>query len=176
LRIVQDRRPDSQERIQALKEAALQPTVYSDLWRVFGLDASDHNLAYHLETQGFSPSTAREVVEGYKATVSFAQLQRGDTVGAGEEEIGLGEEPQPELENPLGGQRGRLHRTPGMKTYAIPVDSDHDAVVEFPIPMTPARWENFTSFLTAMEKVIVRDQAPELSQPWLPDSPPELDP
>ena len=42
-----------------------------------------------------------------------------------------------------------------MKTYAIPVDADHDAMIELPTPMTPARWKNFQKFLTAMEAIIV---------------------
>lgn len=162
LQIVQDRRPESPEREAAIKRAALSPAVYADLWQRFRLEASDHNMAYHLETQGFTPAVAEEVVKGYRESILLAKLRPADTLGESASEDATFEDETPPPDDEGSRHQYRPPRKTGMKTYAIPVDSDHDAVIELPDPMTPQRWEHFMVFLGAMEKVIVRDEEPQL--------------
>jgi hypothetical protein len=159
LRIVQDKRPGSPERQDAIRQAALHPTVYADLWREFGAAASDDNLEYSLLTKHFSDSAAKDIVRGYRAAIALANLHEGDTVtlngDSDSEDQGDGSDEERRDSSLRDGLR--KPKRAGMKTYAIPVDPDNDALIELPVPMTTERWENFKAFLAAMERVILDD-------------------
>lgn len=73
-RIVLDRE-DSSERVLAIKEAALAPTIYSDLWGNYGHDAPDAEIrTYLIFDKKFNPSAADGIVKDYKASVAYAGI------------------------------------------------------------------------------------------------------
>jgi hypothetical protein len=97
LSIVMDKRPDSVERNAAIKDAALNPNIFGELWRTYGnaagLDDSALQFALTLERtqQGkapFSPEAAREVIRVYRESMTYAGLTEADqTESAGRERI-----------------------------------------------------------------------------------------
>jgi hypothetical protein len=64
----------SSEYQQAIKDAALTPPIFRDLYEAMG-NASDENLTHFLVNERkFSPDGARRLVRAYRATVEFAKL------------------------------------------------------------------------------------------------------
>lgn len=67
---------DDQIRINALREAALKPVLFAELFETYGSNLpSDSNLRHFLVTRKFNPVTADEVIRLYRETISLlAQL------------------------------------------------------------------------------------------------------
>lgn len=89
LSIVMDKRPDSAERNAAIKDAALNPNIFREIWQTYGnasgLDDSALQFALTLERaqQGkapFSPEAAREVIRVYRESMTYAGLTEADLV------------------------------------------------------------------------------------------------
>ena len=161
--------PDESVRAASIRRAALNPAIHRELWETFKTDIpSDSNLHWQLTRERSLPFTetgATEFIPEYRQTLAFAQLIDGASVTpqAGKQEQ-EGEDDGGDaipVVPPPDQQRDRLRapRKPGVKTYAIPVDAEHDAMIELPTPMTPDRWRNFKTFLTAMEGIIVDPDA-----------------
>lgn len=163
--------PNSPNQAGAVERAALMPAIHREWWEKYGLEVPPWEaLEWQLATKGpWTPNGLRDFLREYRETMTFAKpdssakVTREDPDPKGddgerqdreEDDEGLGGGGTPDQPPPLR-QRVRRLGGAGVKTYAIPVDSDHDAVIELPTPMTPARWENFKAFLTAMERVIV---------------------
>ena len=82
-RLAQDSDPRSEKRRAALKEAALSPMIYAELWNKFGTgkDVSDAVLKTYLTIDRaergeapYSKGAAEEVVTFYRSTLTFAGL------------------------------------------------------------------------------------------------------
>lgn len=87
--IILDVRPNSREREKAIREAALFPKTFRELWERFGTaDVDTHTLVYELtlgrKNSGkapFSEAAADEVAKTYRETVSFANLEISEQDG-----------------------------------------------------------------------------------------------
>jgi len=174
LRIVQDRRPGSTDRQKAIREAALRPGVYSELWRSFGAGASDANLAYALVRQGFSEAAAQDVVRDYRATIAFAGLTDDASVELDEPELEENSGDEGERLEPGGGDynegnnggAGGSGGTPGSQhrtgremsdtvVYAVPVALGADVKIEGRFPLSEPEWNQFIAVLQAMKPALV---------------------
>lgn len=82
LRILLDKVPGSQARVAAIKEAALNPPIYRDLWDQFEHSlVPDHAMETFLTLEkGFSEESAKKVISGYRDTFSYANLGDSDTL------------------------------------------------------------------------------------------------
>lgn len=153
---------------EAIKKAALAPSIIREWWDKYGLEVPPtDSLNYELVVKGpWTENGLADFLRVYRETISFAELSKSDKIDRVDAEVpGTDYEgdddggdtddapPPPRL-----GGRFRKPQATGMKTYAIPVDADHDAVIELPVPMTQERWNNFKSLLEAMERVIVDDR------------------
>lgn len=87
LKIVMDKRPDSQDRTAAMKEAALAPKVFAELFEQYGTaqDIDDalliHTLTMERVQQGkapYSEDSAKDVVRVYRDTLAYAGLTDSD--------------------------------------------------------------------------------------------------
>ena len=88
LKIVMDKRPDSAERATAIKEAALNPKIFSELFGSFGTaDGIDDALLVHALVSErvqrgkapYSEDSAGDVLRVYRDTLGFAGLTVSDT-------------------------------------------------------------------------------------------------
>jgi len=89
LKILLDQREESGERAQAIKTAALKPTIHSDIWSKWGLDLpSDATVrTYLILTRKFNEDSADDVIKVYKDTIGLANLAETDTVSSDQEDI-----------------------------------------------------------------------------------------
>lgn len=78
--VLLDERPDSEERADAIRRAALSPTIHADLWEKWGRDLpSDASMrTYLVKDLEFTDSGATGLIREYKETIGFAKLTVDD--------------------------------------------------------------------------------------------------
>jgi hypothetical protein len=150
--------PDDRVREEAIKQAALSPAIYRELWEKYG-DAppSDVNLRWILTRErGFSETGAAEFIPRYKETVAFAKLDFSDalpTQVAGSEDQGgrAFDEDDPE---PPAGRRSNV-RDPGVTSYNIPIFDGRVVIVEGQFPLSEEDWNQFMTVLSVYKPALV---------------------
>jgi len=84
--IVLDTRPDSTERAELIRQAALAPKIHAQLWKKWGTDLpSDASLRHALLLEWETPFNDNAVdffIREYKDTIAFAKLSESDTVSS----------------------------------------------------------------------------------------------
>lgn len=101
LRILLDNRPDSQERAQLIKQAALTPKIHKQLWDKGWTALSDANLRHRLLFEWETPFNENAIdgfIAEYKSTIAFAKLVESDKITSDD-----GVKPKLEEENTSGG-------------------------------------------------------------------------
>jgi hypothetical protein len=69
--------PESPEHISALRQAALRPTIYDDLWNRFGPDLpiNSEMAAYLVDERKFNPKAVATLLTNFRATAECADLK-----------------------------------------------------------------------------------------------------
>jgi hypothetical protein len=82
LKIVADKRPESTERDEAIREAALKPKIHAELWRKYnGRLPSDAELQYRLENDWhFNVNVIGSFIKELRDTISYAKLSDSDKI------------------------------------------------------------------------------------------------
>jgi hypothetical protein len=147
---------DHAARLKAIREAALAPVVYRELWEKWnGRLPSDQNIGYYLERErSFNPNVIRSFIKDFRATVEFAGLNSGAT---GESS---GEHEQDETgEDGAGGNQGRRQRRramqAGMKEATLPLDVG-EVVVQWPEQISPDEVEDIEGWIEVVIRKIKR--------------------
>ena len=85
-RILLDQRPYSQERAEAIKQAAFRPRLHTALWGKYQADLpSDEDLRHELIFEWrFNENTVSDFIKEYKETMRFAKLTASDTISGDE--------------------------------------------------------------------------------------------
>lgn len=87
LRILLDTRPDSSERAELIKQAALSPKIHRQLWDKWESLPSDaslrHILLFDWETP-FNENTVDYFIKEFRETIAFAKLSKADKAGGKE--------------------------------------------------------------------------------------------
>lgn len=160
LDIIEDERPDSSDKLQAIQEAALKPGIHRELWEEYkGLLPSDDNLRFTLlrHTPPFTPTGATEFVQEFQATIAFAKLAESARMSpkdTEEQPINKGGGPKRD------GASGRV--TPfvppsdsAMQTMPVPVAPGKWASLNAPFPLTEAEWQQMLTALGALKPGLV---------------------
>ena len=84
LTILLDKDPNSEERRDALRTAALGPRIHAELWERYGTELpSDQSLKRYLVLErGFNEAAVDELLDEYKQTMTFAGLNVGTGAAA----------------------------------------------------------------------------------------------
>lgn len=110
IRIIRDPNPESEKRIAAIKQAAVTPKIFRELWESYGsaqslsdvvfkshltVDRAEHGLA------AYSDAAADDVIRVYRETIAFAKLSDSDIIsgGSGEKAAQEGSAMLPENED-----------------------------------------------------------------------------
>lgn len=82
LRIVLDKVPNSVERMKALREAALAPTIFADLAKQFpfGIGTDSGIETYLTLNKGYSESAAKHIISVFRDTLRFSGLDKPDNL------------------------------------------------------------------------------------------------
>ena len=101
LRILLDDTPNSQERQTAIRDAALRPKLFAEMYAKWGAELpSEASMATYLRLdRGFNDNSVRQVIKNYRDTIRFAASSGSATLADEEpEEVPDTEEsPQPAM-------------------------------------------------------------------------------
>lgn len=170
--IILDQREESSERIERIREAALNVPVIREILEKYKGDLpSDATLKYHLSVErGFSPGGAREFIDVLRKTLAFAQLPlRSDTVldDEGDSETAddeLAPEGVVERSEPI---RSSQRVSPSPIRSALVVRAGAPAPIQFPVaggatvtlqstaPLSEVAWDQMMTVLKALKSAIV---------------------
>lgn len=167
--IVLDERENSEERKKAIRNAALNPKIFRDLWEKWGPDLpSDENMNFHLvRNLGFNRKHVQKFINSFRSTIEYANLfNRQEEV----EETELEEAPKENAETismeseksdrnidsfPSGGNDDFLD-------IPIPLIKGSKAILRLPIPLSEKDYNlvrnTINSYLKSMKPAIVRNE------------------
>jgi len=168
--IIVDERPESPDREQSIREAALKPTIHAELWQKGnGSLPSDATMAYELKRdRGFTESGAREFIQQFKATVAFARLAESGSMS----DPGGG--PPPPLDEDMTMRQENGVADPGqpddreMRVVPLPIGNGSWPILKLPYPMSEGDWEKMLAYLELMKSTFVKESAEDPSEPTLP--------
>ena len=162
LRIVLDKRTDSTERLKALREAALNPRVFAELWRKAGDDGSlpsNTELEHYLtleRKQPFYPDAVKNVIKIFESTITLAKLEKDDIIegnGKGEDsedDEGGQQTPMPRVQQPAS------HSNVIVRDLTFPLIGGEAAVLRVPLPLSEENFSLLTTLLQTMKAAIVK--------------------
>jgi hypothetical protein len=161
LRVVFDRVPDSPERAQAIREAALMPSVYQKLWGRFG-----HELPpdYALETFlmrdcGFNDVGAKKTIGGYRDTFEFARLSEPSNMPSEERTEAPSEAPSPrndERAKPEHRDRPKTREAKAGMNEDVFTLKEGDAVFQWPQTLSPESYQDLEDWTRLLLRKIKR--------------------
>ena len=166
--------PDADERLTALKQAALRPSIHRELWDKYGAHPpSEANLRWELtQERAFTERGASEFIPQYLSTISFAKLTEDDSVQelTDEGDNATGDATGDSIEDVSyrqPGQRQRPQRQQKMSddstTYAVPVAVGSNVMIEGRFPLSEREWTQFMAVLNAMKPALVSESVAEQS-------------
>jgi hypothetical protein len=153
---------DSAERGEALRQAAVSPTIFKDLWSKYGHDASDGTLRdFLIHKKEFNPASVDQVVSNYKATILFAKLTGVSYTEEGAEEIPEMSEVQqlqtPVKQAPLPPGKITPDRppVPGTRQDVFSL-TEGPATFQWPAVLSPEGFEDLSAWLDILKRKIGR--------------------
>ena len=93
LRIILDEVPESPERAQAIKEAALTPKLFREMFDLWGVDfpSVEHMRTFLRRDKGFNEDSLSAAIRNYHDTLEYSKLSKSDKLLPYEEPNGEGE-------------------------------------------------------------------------------------
>ena len=169
-RIILDDRPNSKEREAALQEAALNPSLFREIWERLGPELpSDGTLTHELKmNHGFNPDFVGLFIETFRATVEFANLSESNFLSEEDNDI-TDDRREPDREDEpdsLDSERPKpipSSNVPNRTDFDLPIYlSTGQATLRMPVPMTSDDFEQLKTALEAslegMKAAFVRDE------------------
>jgi hypothetical protein len=173
LRILLDTRPDSTERAELIKQAALSPKIHKQLWDKWGTglpsDAQlKHTLLFDWETP-FNENAVDFFIGEYRSTIAFAKLAESDKVmetevKEGDENAPAGSQQLPVVESSLRVQQSlsKIY----MLEYVVPLSDGSKAVFQWPSSLSAEDVEDLKDSLKIVERKITRSsETPKTAEP-----------
>jgi|SRR5581483_1670690 len=172
LTILLDERPDSQERANAIKTAALTPKIHQQLWNKFQAgQTSDANMKHMLMLElnpPFQPNAADAVIKEYRDTIGFAKpdssaivpLADGDLEAESEEDGGEinNRAPLTTLKGPL-----PLNKKQTMRQDVFSL-TEGTATIQWPTPLSADSIQDLEDWLEIVKRKIKRSAEPNEQQ------------
>ncbi len=157
LSILLDERPDSVERANAIKEAALRPSIHKELWEKYeGSIPSDATLRHHLRLErNFADNAVGEFIAELRRTIEFAKLGESDTLSGSEDQI---QNPRSDTDmtanTPVAGGHKQQGADRTMRVVQLPLSASKWATLQAPFPISEEAWKRMLSVLDAMKPAL----------------------
>lgn len=161
----------SNRRDEAIREAALAPDIFSELWSNFGDRSSDANIRSHLLRSGFNRRAVAPCIRAYRGTILFAGLQESATIEPEDhnDSVGIGIESQIASSTmiPLGTQPATAMRVPSPRAGYAPVTvlMDDGSVQVVNVPrFSDTEFQFFKDQLETFRKAILKPDPSESTE------------
>jgi hypothetical protein len=167
LQILLDRRPDSEQRASAIRDAALTPKIHQQIWRKWGHgipsdDTVEHFLILELKPP-FNPSVAKWVIKEYRDTIAFAKPGESATVPLVGDDLDA--ETQEEVEVKDGEESGAQRAQFSAKTAKMREDvfslTEGKAIFSWPTPLSSESIADLKDWLEILQRKIARSTEPK---------------
>jgi hypothetical protein len=168
LDIIHDERSDSKERRDAIRAAALEPSIHRELFDTYkGVLPSDQNLRYNLlRERGFTESGANEFIREIRATFTFAGITGSGSLSDEEEDKpSESEDGMSAAAEPLVSDSRRDQEEPESKdfTFTVTLYGGRLATVKAPVPMTKRNLERLQRMIADQLEPFVDGDDPKSS-------------
>lgn len=145
-RIIRDKRPNSEERKRGVREAALNPKIYREVWEEWSGRAdlpSGEQMAHELEWEWkFNPNAIEGFIRDFNSTIDFANLKKGPILSEDETDSTKGESdevnppPPPPTRKEAQLSGGKVDRRVELFDLSIPLLGGGTAVLSTPRPLS----------------------------------------
>ncbi len=156
LLILIDRREESKERTEAIKRAALNPCIFSELWQKWGengLPSDATMLHYIVFEKEANENTAKELIKNFKETILVADLKESDKILTDTEETSeegassADNEPPVSTPSTVSSQPTiPLLMRPGMKQDVFSLE-EGQVVIQWPESLSQESYEDFEGWI-----------------------------
>lgn len=162
LKILFDERPESEERLALIREAALTPTIHKELWEKYqGNLPSDMNLRYLLRSEkGFLDQAVDAFLKDFRKTLAFSKLEESANISQ-DNKVPPKQEKDPQLPPviPLKKEESEEQKTIlTMKEIQIPYAVNKWAKLVAEFPMSEEDWAQMKIVLDAMKLGLVKNK------------------
>jgi hypothetical protein len=150
---------DSAERLTALRQAALSPKLFKNMWDKWGkeLPSEATMRSYLIFENKYNDSIVKNIIRNYKNTVSYSRLIYGNINGDSEDEMTIEDETL--LEEQKSEQyTSSQKKQPLIRELTIPLPTGVIATLKAPFPMTKNEFAMVEAFLKAMKPSLVKDE------------------
>jgi hypothetical protein len=162
LDIIVDEREGSEERVAAIKRAALLPDIHAALWQLYnGELPSDATLKYHLiRERKFTEAGAVDFINQFKRTIAFAGLAPSDELSQPIHDRVEAQQEPPRFMTDLTDQLPGLAfptrpKTSQMREVPIPIQGAAWPALKAAFPMSEEAWDQMIAVLNAMKPGLV---------------------
>lgn len=162
LKILLDDREDSEERIEAIREAALNPVIHRKLWDAYGGNLPSHqNLLLRLrKDEGFTDNAAEDLIKEFESTIELAKLIKSDNIS------GEGQDKLPsQKENKMTSFSSNLSEDPKAPPkiieIPIPISSTEWIKIQAAYPLSQKAWSQMEELLRAYKPILVPETKPK---------------
>jgi hypothetical protein len=162
------RQADDPQRVAAIQQAALRPTLHRELWdRYHGQWPSDTSFALDLRRERhFTESGASEFIAQLKRTMDFAGFRKGGNLPDEEaEKASIAEVTAPMSTTPYPATAIPAEPSLGpapareLRSYAIPFPDGRQGVLQVPANLSEESWDLMVAVMKAMKPGIVLKHA-----------------
>lgn len=158
LDILLDKRCDSKKRKEAIKKAALNPGINSELWEKYdGNLVSREELEYHLiRERGFTEKGMVNFLSNFYSTLEYSDL----ILPSDEEKTKNPQSDKPKKEEAI-----RHPNRDGVHSYILPLTTDCSVELLGSFPLTEEEWDRMMDVLKAMKAGLVEKEIRQLPAP-----------
>lgn len=171
LRIALDADPDSERRRELIQSAALTPKIHKELWGKFGIaTVSDLVIRNYLmfdrtseDGAAFGSEAASAVINEYKHTISFAEIESAYSLPGHDDGSGGEEKEKQRLESTTKGEHIDINRQPikraerkvGMKEDVFSL-TEGDVVLQWPEQLSAESYRDLEDWAQIILRKIKR--------------------
>jgi hypothetical protein len=152
---------DSEERSDAIKEAALKPSIHAELWQQYeGSLPSDATLRLELRRRGFAETAIPEFINIFRSTMAFAQLTEADRLPDKNGDTGvtqIGSSVSTTATQPLTARKPAPGAPPPIQ---LPLLGGTVVTLQASGPVTEEAWDQLMTVLTALKPGFVARPEP----------------
>jgi hypothetical protein len=145
---------------KAVKKAALEPSVHSQLWEKYGpsLPADDELRRFLVRELAFNDNAVGTFIQEYKDTISFAKLDESDIIdenGDGEEDGENGEKTRRREDHQKGRIKRKREMSSGLKEDVFSLD-EGEVILQWPDRLSKTSAEDLQDWLELIGRKIKR--------------------
>lgn len=157
--ILLDKRDVSKDRDEAIRSAALRPSIYMHLFEKYGGNLPSDNVieTYLLREQKFNPKVTRSFIIGLRTTFEFAGIGQEPSAAEVIEEAdnGILEEDESSNTSGLTPQVPLAETDVQIQKLTIPLIGGGMAILSVPVPLSKQNFDHLVSMINAMGVALV---------------------